>query len=96
MQITAEEAFESLTGFDEIAIAKWFGGEVIELGGTTLGRALIFVAKRREGLTDAEAHNAALELSIGDLTGYFAAGDEESGKDSPQSEPQPEGSPTSA
>ena len=96
VDITAEEMFESLNGFDELAIAKWFDASPLELGGTTLGRSLVFVVKRREGMTDVEAHAAAMSLAIRDLTGFFVDEDGESGKDEPQSEPLPDDSQSSA
>ena len=96
VEITAEEMFESLNGFDELAVAKWFDASPLELGGTTLGRSLVFIAKRREGMTDVDAHAAAMNLTIRDLNGFFADEDGESGKDEPQSEPLPDDSQSSA
>lgn len=82
---TAEEAFDSLTGFDEIAIAQRFGRTVSELATrdeSMFGRALVFVFKRRGGATDDEAYNAALSLSMKEFMTFFAAeSDEESGKE---------------
>lgn len=81
---TSEELFDSLTGFDELAIAQQFGAAPTDLLGTMLGRALLFVAQRREGVSDAEAYKAAMELPTGELTAIFTPeGDEESGKESP-------------
>lgn len=82
---------ESLTGFDEIAISKWFDdiGVLTDKGGSMLGRALVFVMHRRDGLTDADAHTAAMELSLAGLNSAFAEESEESGKDEPQSEQPP-------
>ena len=97
VSITSDEALESMTGFEEIAVTKWFG-EISSLveGGSMFGRSLVFVLKRREGATDVDAHAAAMSLTLREVNDYFADEDDESGKDSPQSEPQPDDSPTSA
>jgi hypothetical protein len=50
--MTAEEVFDSLTGFDEIAIAQQFRHTVADLAQNDVSmfaRALVFVAKRRDG-----------------------------------------------
>lgn len=100
-EMTADEFFESLTGFDELAIAKGFGAKPIELSKTDpmwFARSLVFVAHRRSGLNDADAKKAALEATIGEVNAYFAEDPEpnpqepvtELGKD----EPSPATSPT--
>lgn len=99
VSITTDEVLESLTGFDEVAIGKWFEdiGSLVESGGSMLGRSLVFVMKRREGATDVDAHNAAMSLTLRELNDYFADEEDESGKDEPQPvEPQPVDSPDSA
>jgi hypothetical protein len=90
---TAEEVFDSLTGFDELAIAQQFGRTVTDLAEhdpTMFGRALVFVAKRRDGAADADAKNAAFEVPLKQMNeGFFATPDsDESGKDE-QPEEQP-------
>jgi hypothetical protein len=61
-----------------------------------LGRALVFVLKRRDGTADDDARNAALEMALKDVMGYFAEESEEAGKDEPSSTPLPETSPDGA
>jgi hypothetical protein len=89
---TMEDVAQSLTGFDEIAIAQQFGRTVTDLGqndATMFARALVFIIKRRDGATDEEAKNAALEMSLKDSAAVFATpSEEESGKDE-QPEEQP-------
>jgi hypothetical protein len=90
---TAEEVFDSLTGFDELAIAAQFGHTITDLAEnqvTMFGRALAFVVLRRDGKTDADAKSAAFDLPMKVLNEeFFATGnDDESGKDE-----QPEESP---
>lgn len=84
---TAEQVFDSVTGFDEIAISTHFGRTVQELAekdASMFGRALVFVVKRREGLADDEARNAALGLTFGEFQAFFAEpSEEEAGKDEP-------------
>lgn len=92
---TAEQVFDSVTGFDEIAISQHFGRTVQELAekdASMFGRSLIFVVKRREGATDDEARNAALGLTFGEFQTFFAeATEEEAGKGE-----QPEESPATS
>jgi hypothetical protein len=104
--VTATEVFESMTGYEELAIAKAFGVNPNDydedsgnskLVGTLLGRSLVFLHARREGKADAEALDVALGLTMPDLIDYFIPEvDEEAGKDSAQPEPQPENSQPSA
>ena len=96
-KLKGSDVFDSLTGFDEIAIAQRFGRTVTDLAqhdSTMFTRALIFVARRREGDTDDAAWDAALGLPLKDAGAFFAvdadeADAEDSGKDEPPV-PQPE------
>lgn len=80
---TVTETFDSLTGFDEIAIKARFGQTIMALSEsenkqeTTFLRALAFVTERRNGSADAQAYSAVMETAIGFLmdgsgAGYFA------------------------
>lgn len=83
-ELTAQEMLQSLTGYEEIAIAKAFGEAVMDLAEKdkmTFGRSLVFVAEKREGMKDPEAKDAALSLTIKQASEFFA--DE-------QDEPMPE------
>lgn len=85
--MTAGEFYESITGYDEIAIERAFDGQLLdwahneETGSpgqpTKLLRALIFVDQRREGLKDLEAKHAALNLSVKECQEYFAEEDDD-------------------
>ena len=89
--VTATELFESMTGYDEIAIGKAFGADPTELKGSMLGRAMIFLLELRGGLADAEAFDAAMKVTAGELSdGYFLPeDDEEAGKEQAPSAPLP-------
>lgn len=95
---TASEVFDSLTGFDEMSITQHFGRPISELvdDSSMFGRALVFVLKRRDGANDDDARNAALEMTLKAVSGYFAEESQESGKDENSSESQPMSSPTGA
>jgi hypothetical protein len=107
-ELTAQEFFESLNGFDELAIAKAFGAKPVELNETdhmAFGRSLVFVAHRREGLSDAEAKKAAMDATIGQVNTFFRPDDDEpmpedpvtpAGKDERSPSPSPTISPGSA
>lgn len=72
---TLEDAFNSLTGFDEIAIEKRFGlsdYSTIEQRSTRWVRAMVFVLKRREGLNDLDAYKTAMDMTLGELNDQFA------------------------
>jgi hypothetical protein len=74
-----EEAMESLTGWDEIAIEKAFGEDITSLlvGKPTMSmRALVFVDKRREGMKDGEAKSFAMEMKLQDAQAWFEDDDE--------------------
>lgn len=63
----------SLTGFDEIAIAARFGQPLHTLRADPIaaGRALAFVHYRRAGQNDVDAHNAALGLTLREVSEFF-------------------------
>lgn len=94
---TANDMFESLTGFDEIAIAAHFGRKVTALAADaqkdaenpdpfTFLRALIFVDKKRtEGLNDPDAYKTTQGLTLADVQSYF--GDDEDEAAEPGKEP---------
>lgn len=71
---TMTEVTDSLTGYDEIAITQQFDRDFAVLLDfpTTLGRALIFILKRRDGLTDKEAKREVMNMRLGDVNDYFA------------------------
>ena len=78
--MTASEMLESLTGFDEVAIAKHFGAEALELAEkkpTMLARALAFVHMTREGRDAAAARADAMGLSIRQANDYFLDSEDE-------------------
>ena len=82
---------DTLTGFDEVAIAGAFGKTLDAMGedGGMMGvRALVFVHRRREGDKDGAAKKFAMDLPRGEVAAYFAGlgprpdeGDEAEGKD---------------
>lgn len=74
-RMSADEVLGSLTGFDEIAIAKKFGGEVLDLMETrplTGLRALLYIQQRRELTTphtkqsavDQAAYDAVMGMTV--------------------------------
>ena len=68
------EFLMSLTGFDEIAIAARFGEPVTSIQRTDAmkaGRALAFTHYRRAGMNDHEAYNAALGLTLREVSEFF-------------------------
>jgi hypothetical protein len=74
-EVTADELFEDLSGFDEIAIKKAFGDDIAKLRKEPFMfmRALVFIDQRRRlGLKHEAAHNAALTLTVRQLNDYFS------------------------
>ena len=70
---TATDVALSLNGYDELAIAKFFGADYTELEGRpiTVLRALIFVLERRGGAKDTDAYKAAMTLTGTEVGNYF-------------------------
>lgn len=66
-----EALVRSLTGFDEIAIEKYFGKRFEDINGNMLARAVLFIANHREGMPDPVAHKTAMDVPLGDLESYF-------------------------
>lgn len=73
-ELTAEDFFKSITGFDEIAIQKTFGTSFVDLRNDQFRflRALVFVDLRRDGKKDAEAYTEVMNLGIGQVDAWFA------------------------
>lgn len=73
-KLSADEAVENLTGFDEIAIVKHFGTDVMSLKDQPFMflRALIFVDRRRHGDKDGDAKAYAFGLPAKQVYDYFA------------------------
>jgi hypothetical protein len=100
-KLTPLEVADSVTGFDEMSVSQHFGKPLSDLQLTDAsmwGRALVFVLKRREGLDDDDARNAALGMTIKDISDSFgddSDDDYESGKDESADSSQPETSPSS-
>lgn len=72
--ITGQEMAESLTGFDQIAVKNRFGKDPFQFGedeGPTFVRALVFVQKRRDGMSDDDAYDHAMNLPVGALKDAF-------------------------
>lgn len=73
-EITGGDMFLTLTGFDEIAVAKAFGSDIAELREAPMRflRALAFVHQRRAGAKDGEAFKTAMTMTIAEVGNYFA------------------------
>lgn len=76
-----DEVLESINGFEEVAVEKAFGADPIELAqGQKLmkfTRAMVFVVKKREGLNDLQARQAAMEMTMADLQTFFVMSDDD-------------------
>jgi len=97
-QETIAEFALSVTGYDEIAIAKCFGADLEDLSSQKQMRALAFVMNRRGGMSDADAKEAMLQASQRDVLDMFEIDlgdvmpddpDTESGKDNGSSAGEP-------
>lgn len=72
---SVEETFLSVNGFDDIAVEQKFGKELSDLSPVKTTRALVFVLKRRDGSSDADAFRAVMEMGLGDLNECFSDGE---------------------
>ena len=67
-----EAIARSMNGFDEIAVERHFNRSFRKLeDGTLMGRAVLFVQWRREGMRDADAYKKAMLLTIDELEASF-------------------------
>lgn len=76
-KIEAEKFTRSLTGFDEIGIKRVFGVALGDLEGGLVPRALLWVAERRGGMSDADAFRKVMEMPLGDIEERFTGDDED-------------------
>lgn len=76
---TFSEAIETLTGYEEESIAKAFGAHFGDLPAvSTMKRALVYVARKREGLDHAKAKDAAMSVALKEINDFFAPDEEDS------------------
>lgn len=86
-QITASEMVQSLTGFEELAIERHMAVDPYadaERKPMAVMRALVFVLRKREGLKDADAREAAMSMPMGDLQNLFAEEEPELDPENPE------------
>lgn len=77
VKLDPEQVAGSCTGFDELAIERAFGRELTDLGESTRAlRALLFVVRRRDGLSDPDAYRDVMSLSLNDLMDHFEQPDD--------------------
>lgn len=93
---SVEELFQSLTGFDELAIKDKFGIEnpaEVEHRPIIWTRALVFIIFKRDGMNSQQAYQAAMETPSGILDSFFADDPEDVLPDDPDSEPGKDSTP---
>lgn len=93
------EVSDSVTGHEELEVTQFFGrplGDLQLADGAMWARALVYLLKRREKVTDVDAYAQVLDLAIKDVWSTFANESVESGKDEQPSEARPESSQPSA
>ena len=73
---TVSGVAESMTGFDEIAIEQLFRVPIERLSGTLQMRAMVFVLNRRDGMNDADAFKAVMNLPFAEVDAQFRDEDE--------------------
>lgn len=89
---TMEEMAESLTGYEEIAIAKAFKiPDYTDLPPTMLGRAMVFALLRRREVADGDAYQQVMAMTLRNVRDQFAEDQEEVPED-PETESGKEGS----
>lgn len=77
---TAQQAIDSLTGFEELAIIQAFDRDIntlVQTSSTFAARALIFTELTRQGQPAKDAKKSALALKISELDDYFADDEDE-------------------
>lgn len=79
-KVTVTETIQSLTGFEEIAIAKHFEHDIstlLDAHATMAGRALVFTIKTREGKEPRHAKTEAMAMTLQQVNDYFAEDEDE-------------------
>ena len=76
-KIDPDEFTLSLTGFDEIAIERYWNKPLNEIGGLSAARALVFIHEKRNGKADPDAYQAAMRMPMGDVQDMFEKKDRE-------------------
>lgn len=82
----AEEFSDSLTGYDEIGIAKHFDLDIYadsETRPVVALRALVFTFMRRNGMEAGEAKDYAMKMSVGDAMKFFPDAEKAGADDDP-------------
>ncbi len=76
---TASEAIASFTGYDELAVERTFGKDIVALGETTLAmRAVAMILiKRDQQLDDTRAYRAAMSMRFAEVMDLFTPEDDE-------------------
>jgi hypothetical protein len=70
-KLTIEEAAESITGFEEIAIERQFGSDLTSLTSTMQARALVFVLLLRQSGDPVAAKNDVMKMTLKAVMGSF-------------------------
>lgn len=89
-KMSATEMVQSLTGFEEVAIERHMGMDPYadaERKPMGVMRALVFVLRKREGMKDSEAREAAMSLPMGELQDLFAEETPELDPENPETPP---------
>lgn len=97
--LTAKDFYQTLNGFDDIAVAGKFGAKPNALAQSgdesAFARSLIFVDKRRNhGLDDHAAYEAAMLATNAEINAYFAEDEDEPNAADPVTEQGKDGSPS--
>lgn len=85
-----DQMIRSLNGYDELAIEKHFDADILDLLDKPVkaGRALLMIQARRDGMTDKEAHDHVMGLTVGFVNDAFEDAPDEIFPDQPET---PEG-----
>jgi hypothetical protein len=93
-KVTGDEFLESMTGFEEIAVEKQFGTDVLGLAehkATMFTRALVFVMQKRDGRADKDAYDAVMNMPLSEVQDHFAEPEDEVMPSEPETEPGKDG-----
>lgn len=87
-ELTAEDFFRTITGYDEIAVSRAFKEDIAALRERPFRfiRALAFIAERRDGAKDSIAYAEVMNMTVGDLEEYFAEPVDEIDPDAPETD----------
>lgn len=86
---TGQQVVESLNGFEQWAIQSVFHAPMNQIDDTMIGRALLFILKKREGMQTDDAFKFAMNLPYIEVQDHFSPVEDEQPGEAPGGDGKP-------